>query len=168
MTLLNLRGRHKYGNLSSREKKELDELLVDMRVIYGIYRPIQIKKIIDSIEKAKLFRVRGYVTPRNVSYIDEWDIKHFYMITNTLLEDNNTTMEVLRSKYTEYQEEIEIALSYISGIFKNAKIWKGHIDVLRSYKHQLEAGMPLTPRQTDTLFKFLSRYCKQMVSNQIL
>ena len=77
-------------------------------------------------------------------------------------------MEEVRAKHAEYNEEIQVALGYIRGIFKNAKIWKGHIDLLRSYKRQLEAGLPLTDRQAATLFKLLSRYSKQIVSTIIL
>lgn len=179
-SIWDLRGSFEYSSLNPKQKKELDVLIEDMKAIYGLYRPIQVKYIIEKINKAKGGNIRQYSNSYSgwrgsaSSYrtekvwITEWDLKHFVIIQNEILEHNNTTIEEVRSRHDQLKEEIEIALNYIAGIFKNARIWKGHIDLLRSYKHQLEAGLPLTDRQADTVIKLLRRYSKQVVSNELL
>lgn len=168
-------GNVQYRMFSKKQKAELNDILEDMKAVYSVYRPIQVKRIIENISRAMQvsqypsYTPRSYRKPSSTSpTIDEWDLKNFWIITSQLMEDDATTMEEVRVKHAESEEEIQIALGYIRGIFKNAKIWKGHIDLLRSYKRQLEAGLPLTDRQASTLFKLLSRYSKQVVSNLIL
>jgi len=164
-------GQVKYRMLSKKQKAELNDILEDMKAVYSVYRPIQVKRIIENINRAmKVAQYPSYIRSKTYSSptIDEWDLKHFWIIASQLMEDDGTTIEEVRVKHAESNEEIQIALGYIRGIFKNAKIWKGHIDLLRSYKRQLEAGLPLTDRQASTLFKLLSRYSKQVVSNLIL
>ncbi len=171
------RGDIGYETLTVLQKQELDDFLADTKALYAVYRPIQLKYIIEKILECKtalrpqrLYDRHGRAsgTVKVAKSLNEWDLKNASIIGNALLEDSDCTMEKVHELYVDQKEQIEIALNYISGIFKHAKIWKGHIDLLRNYNKQLRTGIPLSERQADTLFKLLHRYSKQVVANQIL
>lgn len=168
------RGDFEYLSLTASQKKELDQFLEETKVLYGVYRAIQLKYIIEKIQAAKAkkpsSRYNRYDRNRKESKapLNEWDLKNASIIGNALLEDSDCTMKQVYELYEDQKEQIQIALNYITGIFKNAKIWKGHIDLLRTYKKQLIAGIPLSERQADTLFKLLHRYSRQIVASNVL
>ena len=171
-----LQGDFYWNSLSTSQKKELDDILEDMKIIYSTYRVVRIKQIMTKIIEAKESASTSSLSYRWTSRpnigrttpINEWDLKDFAITANDILEHENLTWEELEKNYQSTQEEIQVALSYISGIFSNSRIWKGHIDLLRSYKRRLELGIPLTERQAETLLVILKRYSKQIVSNTIL
>ncbi len=157
-SIWDIQGDFYWDQLTISQRKEMEDLLEDMKIVYSSYRVARIKQIINRIIEAR----------RNRSSVNEWDLKDFAIMVDDILDNEDITWEDLEKRYSDTKEEIRVATSYIDGIFNNSRIWKGHIDLLRSYKRQLGLGIPLTDKQTETLFSILKRYSKQIVSNQLL
>jgi hypothetical protein len=152
-----LKGQINYRDLNKDQRDEFDKILSEMRSVFMITRDYKIRQVLER-----------YGEPGPYTIIYEFDLKDYAGITQEYCRIYKCEVADLIASSNQIKEEMDVSLSHIKGIFANAKIWRGHVDMLRSFQHQIERGVPLSERQKDALGKILSRYSKQIVTNNIL
>jgi 16S rRNA G1207 methylase RsmC len=151
-SIWNLHGKTEYRRLTSDQKKEVESLVDEMRRVFFITRSIYVKQLINK-----------YQIPSNV-YVDEIDLRLYDEYVTEFCRINKMSREELEETYKVMKEEMDVAISTISGIYSNAKIWKGHRTFLENFRKQMSREVPLSHRQKDALQRIIHQYSKQIVT----
>ena len=150
--LLRRYGKLEYIRLTSDQKKEVDLLVDEMRRVFFITRSIYVKQLINKYQI------------QSKTYIDWVDILLYDEYVTEFCRINKMSREELDETYKVMKEEMDVASTTITGIYSNAKIWKGHRTFLEHFRKQIAKEVPLSLRQKDALQRIIHQYSKQIVT----